>query len=123
MRAIPAYRLEWSGLVKRMTMTFAALAAAAAFTAGFASPALAEDDTAAACTAVATENRSVWSKPDTASGAIGGVTAGRTYDADCALIPGESYTACGATSDQWARVNYADDAWGYLPSTCLSWVS
>lgn len=109
--------------MKRMTMTFAALAAAAAFTAGFASPAQADTEAAAACSAVATENRSVWAAPGTSEGTVGGVVAGRTYDADCSLTPGEAYTACGQTSDQWARVNYAGDAWGYLPSACLSWAS
>ncbi|MEU6857870.1 hypothetical protein AB0B28_03190 [Glycomyces sp. NPDC046736] len=108
--------------MKRMTMTFAALAAAAAFTAGFASPAQADTE-AAACSAVATENRSVWAAPGTGEGTVGGVVAGRTYSADCSLTPGEAYTACGQTSDQWARVNFSGDAWGYLPSACLSWAS
>jgi hypothetical protein len=77
---------------------------------------------AAVCSAVADENRAVWAQPATGP-TVGDVIAGRTYDADCALVPGATYTACGATTDQWAYINYAGDDWGYLPSTCLTWAS
>ncbi|MEU5871642.1 hypothetical protein AB0A73_08780 [Glycomyces sp. NPDC047369] len=110
--------------MKRLTTAVAALAAAAAFTTGFAGAAQAADlGAAAVCSAVAVEHRSVWAGPGTATGEVGSVTAGSTYDADCALVPGASYTACGGTTDQWARVNYAGDDWGYLPSTCVVWAS
>lgn len=112
--------MEWN--VKRLMTAAAALAAAAAFTAGFATSANASE-AAAVCQAVAEENRAVWAEPGTAGGTVGAVTAGSTYDADCALVPGASYTACGGTTDQWARVNYAGDDWGYLPSTCVTWAS
>lgn len=59
----------------------------------------------------------------TAGGDVGSVIAGRTYDADCALVPGQSYTACGATTSLWAYVNYSGDKWGYVPSACLTWAS
>lgn len=114
--------MEWT--VKRMMMALLACAAATAFTAGTAAAAQAADAEATAiCAAVAEENRAVWAQPGTSGGAVGSVTAGRTYDADCALVPGQSYTACGATTSQWAYVNYAGDAWGYVPSACVTWAS
>lgn len=109
--------------MKRMMTALAALAAAAALTTGFGAAAQAEDaEAAAVCSAVAKEHRTVWAEPAVGD-AVGSVVAGRTYAADCALVPGGSYTACGGTTDQWAHVEYADDSWGYLPSTCLSWAS
>lgn len=107
-----------------MMMALLACAAATAFTAGTAAAAQAADAEATAiCAAVADENRAVWTQPGTSGGAVGSVIAGRTYDADCALVPGQSYTACGATTSQWAYVNYAGDAWGYVPSACVTWAS
>ncbi|MCD0442541.1 hypothetical protein LO763_02745 [Glycomyces sp. A-F 0318] len=109
--------------MKRIMTALAALAAAAALTTGFAAAAQADDaEAAAVCSAVAKEHRSVWAGPAVGD-AVGSVAAGQAYDADCALVPGESYTACGATGDQWARVNYAGDSWGYLPGACLTWAS
>ncbi len=96
-----------------LSATFAAAASAAPGT----------DAAAAACSAVAEENRSVWAAPGTGEGTVGAVVAGRTYTADCSLVEGESYTACGSTTSLWAHVNYAGDEWGYLPSTCLAWAS
>lgn len=107
-----------------MMMALMAFGAATAFTAGFAGTAQAAGSEAAAvCSAVADEHRSVWAQPGTAGGEVGSVIAGRTYDADCALVPGQSYTACGATTSQWAFVNYSGDDWGYVPSSCLTWAS
>jgi hypothetical protein len=131
-------------------MALTAFAAAAAFTTGFAGTAQAGSPAApasgweatatrasgaesaavqspgplatAVCTAVADENRAVWAQPATGP-TVGGVIAGRTYNAECALVPGATYTACGATTDHWAYINYAGDNWGYLPSTCLTWAS
>lgn len=117
--------------MKRTLMALTAFAAAAAFTTGFTGTAQASGpnagpgesmETAAVCSAVAEENRAVWAQPATGP-TVGGVIAGRTYNADCALVPGGTYTACGATTDQWAYINYAGDDWGYLPSTCLTWAS
>jgi hypothetical protein len=114
--------MEWN--VKRMMTALAALAAAAALTAGFAGAAQASDaEAAAVCAAVADENRTVWAGPSASGSGVGSVVAGRTYDADCALVPGGTYTACGGTTSEWARVNYAGDSWGYLPSTCVTWAS
>ena len=110
--------------MKRMMTAFTALAAAAMFTTGFATAAQASESAAAAvCSAVADENRAVWAEPAATGATVGSVVAGRTYDADCALVPGGTYTACGATSSQWAHVNYSGDSWGYLPSACLTWAS
>ncbi|MFG3341655.1 hypothetical protein [Glycomyces sp. NPDC048151] len=110
--------------MKRMMMGFVGLAAAAAFTAGTASSVQAAEPAATAiCSAVADENRAVWAGPGTSGGTVGSVVANRTYDADCALVPGQSYTACGATTSQWAYVNYAGDEWGYVPSSCVTWAS
>lgn len=107
-----------------MMMALMAFAAATAFTAGTAVAAqAAESEAAAICAAVAEENRAVWAEPGTSGGDVGSVIAGRTYDADCALVPGQSYTACGATTSLWAYVNYSGDDWGYVPSTCVTWAS
>jgi hypothetical protein len=113
--------MEWT--VKRMMMALMAFVAATAFTAGFAGAAQAAPEAAAVCAAVADENRAVWAGPGTAGGTVGSVVAGRSYDADCALVPGESSTACGGTTSDWAYVNYAGDDWGYVPSTCVTWAS
>ncbi|GAA2141245.1 hypothetical protein GALLR39Z86_04720 [Glycomyces algeriensis] len=105
-------------------MALLACAAATAFTAGTAATAQAADvEAAAVCAAVADENRAVWAQPGTSGGSVGFVIAGRTYDADCALASGQSYTACGDTTSQWAYVNYAGDEWGYVPSACVTWAS
>jgi hypothetical protein len=110
--------------VKRMMMALMACAAATAFTAGTATAAQAAKPAATAiCSAVADENRAVWAEPGTSGGTVGSVVAGRTYDADCAVVPGGSYTACGGTTSEWAHVNYASDEWGYVPSTCVTWAS
>lgn len=109
--------------MKRILTALAAVAAAAAFTTGFTATAQAEDaDAAAVCSTVAKEHRTVWAQPAVGA-SVGSVVAGRTYDADCALVPGGTYTACGATTDQWAYVNYYGDSWGYVPSTCVTWAS
>lgn len=120
--------------MKRTLMALTAFAAAAAFTTGFATNAQAAPEAAqtlspaaasrasAICSAVADEHRAVWAQPATGA-TVGDVVAGRTYNAECALVPGATYTACGATTDQWAYINYAGDDWGYLPSTCLTWAS
>ncbi|HLU29611.1 MAG TPA: hypothetical protein VKZ65_14365 [Glycomyces sp.] len=102
-----------------------ALGAGVALSAAFAASASAapETDAAAACSAVAVENRAVWAAPGTGEGTVGAVTASRTYTADCSLTEGESYTACGSTGDLWAHVNHAGEEWGYLPSACLNWAS
>ncbi len=111
-------------------MALMALGAGLALSATFAASASAAPsasaetaDATAACSAVAEENRSVWASPGTADGTVGAVVAGRTYTAECSLVEGESYTACGSTTDLWAYVNYAGDEWGYLPNSCLSWAS
>lgn len=111
--------------MKRIMMGLTALGAGLVLSATFAASASAAPDAEAAadCTAVADENRAVWAGPGTAEGTVGGVVAGRTYTADCALTEGETYTACGATDDLWAYVNHAGEEWGYLPSACLSWAS
>lgn len=107
-----------------MMMALMAFMAATAFTAGFAGAAQAAGPEAAAvCSTVAEEHRAVWAEPGTSGGDVGSVIAGRTYDADCALVPGQSYTACGATTSLWAYVNYSGDEWGYVPSACLTWAS
>jgi hypothetical protein len=41
----------------------------------------------------------------------------------CRGDAGQSYTACGDTTEQWAYVNYAGDEWGYVPSACVTWAS
>jgi class 3 adenylate cyclase len=110
--------MEW--IVKRIMTAFAA---AAFLTTGVAASAqAAEPGAAAICSAVAEEHREVWAQPAVGA-SVGGVVAGRTYDADCALVPGGTYTVCGETTSQWARVNYSGDAWGYVPSSCLTWAS
>ncbi|MBO3735183.1 hypothetical protein [Glycomyces niveus] len=110
--------------MKRMMMALMACAAATALTAGTAVAAqAAAPEAAAICAAVADEHRAVWAQPGTSGGTVGSVVAGRIYDADCALVPGQSYTACGATTSQWAYVNYAGDDWGYVPSACVTWAS
>jgi hypothetical protein len=111
--------------VKRFLMALTALGTGLALSATFAASASAapEAEEAAACSAVAEENRSVWASPGTTGGTVGAVVAGQTYTADCTPVQGESYTACGASGDLWAYVNYSGDEWGYLPNSCVSWAS
>lgn len=111
--------------MKRFLMALAALGAGLALSATFATSASAAPDsgTAAACSAVADENRSVWAGPGTSEGTVGSVAAGQTYTAECSTVEGETYTACGSTTNLWAYVNHSGDEWGYVPNSCLSWAS
>ncbi|THV39688.1 hypothetical protein [Glycomyces buryatensis] len=122
--------------MKRILLGLMATGAAAVLSVGVASSASAAESTtgydgspwpsveaAQTCDAVADENRSVWAEPGTAAGTVGSVIAGRTYTASCGLVEGETYSACGATTSQWAYVNYSGDRWGYVPSACVSWAS
>ncbi|WP_157930854.1 hypothetical protein [Glycomyces xiaoerkulensis] len=115
--------------MKRILLTLIAsiaLVGTSTMIAGTAGAAPAVESTTAAtqtCTAVAIEHRAVWAEPGTASGTAGAVVAGDSYTAECGLVKGESYFACGSSTDLWAYVNHSGSRWGYVPSTCLSWAS
>ncbi|GAB3645883.1 hypothetical protein [Glycomyces tarimensis] len=107
--------------MKRILMALMTLGAAVALSTALASPASAAPDLGAAstCWATAEENRAVWAEPGTSDGTVGSVIANQTYATECALVEGESYSACGSTTSLWAYVNYAADRWGYVPSSCV----
>jgi hypothetical protein len=118
-RGNPRTTTEMEWIVKRILTAFAA---AAMLSTGIAATAHAADPGAALCSTVAEEHREVWAQPAVGA-SVGSVIAGRTYYAYCTLVPGGTYTACGETTSHWARVNYSGDAWGFVPSSCLTWAS
>ncbi|WP_409495298.1 SH3 domain-containing protein [Amycolatopsis sp. cmx-11-12] len=68
-------------------------------------------------------NAGIYVSPDASSGKVGTIPKDKTAAAACTSIKGESYTACGAgTNNRWVQVNYKGTE-GWAASRCVKWVA